>query len=377
MPNLWMFYPENDVALASGLSRFTAPKNAVGLRHDCSFLLRWIASEGDVVVHYDVDREYEDSAVELFGLEGKQFKASDAGRSNYILRPWGWSAASRELLNRIGISSSALPSESTLERLRLLSHRRISIAISSRLADAGIDIPPLPFEVFSAEELQTLLIHGKRLMIKAPWSSSGRGVVDSMSLKSDELLRRTAGIIRRQGSVVVEKYLECLENFAMLFEVAGSKARFIGLSVFENRNGGAYSGNIVAPQSILRQRLTSIIDKAVLDNLSNTLENVLSEIIGKDYEGYCGVDMMLYKADNGEIRIAPCVELNLRMTMGIVALLLAEKHLAPGSIGMMTMNTAENFHDAVIDNGRLVEGNIPLAPPGNRFTFSLKACQCH
>lgn len=373
MPKLWMFYPENDVALASGLSRFTAPKNAVALRRDCSFLLRWIASEGDVVIHSDVNGHFERSAMDLFGLEGKRFSVYDIGRSDYGLRPWGWSAASRELLNRSGIPLSALPSDHALERLRQLSHRRISIEIGSRLAAAGIAIPPMPAEVFSAEELQRLLLRGERLMIKAPWSSSGRGVVDSTSLKSDELLRRIAGIIRRQGSVVVEKHLECVENFAMLFDVAGSKARFIGLSVFENRNGAAYSGNIVAPQSVLRQRLTSVIEATALDNISCTLENVLSELIGKNYEGYCGVDMMLYNADDGETRIAPCIELNLRMTMGIVALLLAEKRLAPGSTGMMTMSPVEDFRNAVIKNGQLVEGAIPLTPPGNNFTFSLKA----
>lgn len=373
MPTLWMFYPENDVALASGLSRFTAPKNAAALRQDCSFLLRWIADDDDYVIHSDADNQFGQSAYDKFGLGSRRYDPATANIENFRLRPWGWSAASREMLLNYGVPETLLPSDSTLETFRLLSHRRSSIAINSRLTASGIDTPPIPTEVFSAEELQMLLERGERLMIKAPWSSSGRGVVDSMSLRSDELLRRSAGIIRRQGSIVVEKYLDCVENFAMLFEVSESKACFIGLSVFENRNGAAYSGNIVAPQLVLRRRITSKIDGTALDNLSAMLEKILSELIGKDYEGFCGIDMMLYRDENGSLRIAPCVELNLRMTMGVVALILAEKRLAPGSVGMMTMDRCESFNDAVISGGRLVEGNIPLTPPGNRFSFSLRA----
>lgn len=368
-----MFYPENDVALASGLSRFTAPKNAEALRCDCSFLLRWIADDDDYVIHSKADNRFGQSAAELFGLHSRRFVPGTAGSGSFRLRPWGWSAASREMLLRYGIPESALPSGPTLGNLRMLSHRRSSIAINSRLAASGIDIPPMPVELFLSDELSRILARGERLMIKAPWSSSGRGVVDSSSLKPDELLRRSTGIIRRQGSVVVEKHLDCIENFAMLFEVSDTKASFIGLSLFENRNGAAYAGNIVAPQNVLRQRIASLIDVSALDNLSAALENILSELVGSDYEGYCGVDMMLYRDDNGSTRIAPCIELNLRMTMGVVALILAEKRLAAGSVGMMTMDSCAGFDDAVVSDCRLVEGTIPLTPPGNRFTFSLRA----
>ena len=36
------------------------------------------------------------------------------------------------------------------------------------------------------------------------------------------------------------------------------------------------------------------------------------------YCGYVGVDMFVYESDGG-FRLAPCVEMNVRMTMGLLA----------------------------------------------------------
>ena len=47
MDILYVFNPENDLALASGLVNYTAPKNARKIRNDLQMLPLWIASEGD------------------------------------------------------------------------------------------------------------------------------------------------------------------------------------------------------------------------------------------------------------------------------------------------------------------------------------------
>ena len=53
---LHIFNPEHDIALASGLSNFTAPHAGRQLRHDLGFLPAVWAQEGDVVLVDDVEQ---------------------------------------------------------------------------------------------------------------------------------------------------------------------------------------------------------------------------------------------------------------------------------------------------------------------------------
>ncbi len=83
--------------------------------------------------------------------------------------------------------------------------------------------------------------------------------------------------------------------------------------------------------------------------------------------------MMLYD-DLGIVRINPCVELNLRMTMGAVTAIFGERYLKEGAVGVfkVTMSRSEaerqamkaRFaqNQAVTDGNRLVAGILPLTP---------------
>ena len=84
--------------------------------------------------------------------------------------------------------------------------------------------------------------------------------------------------------------------------------------------------------------------------------------------------MMVCKEEDG-FRLHPMVEVNLRMNMGIVALRLAERVLAPGLSGLFHIEHypapgalyeayAERMRKStpVIEGGRLVRGCLPLVP---------------
>ena len=53
---LHSFNPEHDIALASGLSNFTAPHAGRQLRHDLGFLPAIWAKEGDAILVDDVEQ---------------------------------------------------------------------------------------------------------------------------------------------------------------------------------------------------------------------------------------------------------------------------------------------------------------------------------
>ena len=80
---------------------------------------------------------------------------------------------------------------------------------------------------------------------------------------------------------------------------------------------GGYTGNPLAPQAALERVLARQFDG--LDILKQICSEVLSQHIAARYEGPLGVGMMLVKMAQG-IMLHPCIEVNLRRTMGYVAL---------------------------------------------------------
>ncbi|MDE5919182.1 MAG: hypothetical protein K2H05_06715 [Duncaniella sp.] len=296
---LHLFNPENDLALGAGCRHYTPPPRVSALHRAGGLMPAWWSGASDCILAPEatdseagwLEREY-----------GLKTDLSPVG----CPRPWGWSADARRQFLAAGMAAESLPSDEDVERMRFLSHRRTSVSILSALGRgdlAGCELK---------EVGEDIAMTCGDFFVKSPWSCSGRGVFSSRGLQTDVLRSRMAGIIRRQGSVMVEKEWEKVRDFAVLFVSDGVKAGFAGWSMFEAERRGAYTGNVVAPQDVLRGRIGCDID-------ISGLETVLSRLVAPYYKGPFGVDMMVYR-DGGIEKVHPCIELNLRMTMGFVAM---------------------------------------------------------
>ena len=74
----------------------------------------------------------------------------------------------------------------------------------------------------------------------------------------------------------------------------------------------------------------------------DAVQKALQQIYGSIYTGYLGVDMLVYRdKQNGNLAIHPCIEINMRYTMGMVALRISERFLSPHARGDMHI-TYEN-----------------------------------
>lgn len=302
---LHLFNPENDLALAAGSANFTPPKSVVAFRTALAALPLWLADAGDNVLAPGVDCRWWDDTCRRHGLEvGLGTEGEPA--------PWGWSANAVEIFRRAGCPGP-FPD---VEALRTLSHRRTALKLHRALqGELPYPLPPEPAELTSAD----MLPRGRNdFFLKAPWSCSGRGVADCSGMNAEAIRLRAEGTIRRQGSVMLEPRLEKRRDFAMLFRSAGGKVTFEGLSLFFNSTATAYGGNIVAPQ----QELAAELNAPYLDETAAAVARALTQIVGGTYEGALGVDMMLHGPDN---LICPTVEVNLRCTMGFVALALGRR----------------------------------------------------
>ena len=63
-----------------------------------------------------------------------------------------------------------------------------------------------------------------------------------------------------------------------------------------------------------------------MQSLKQELPDMIAGIL-PDYRGYLGIDMMIYSDSAGKYRVQPCLEINLRYNMGLVADLLSRRYL--------------------------------------------------
>jgi len=130
--------------------------------------------------------------------------------------------------------------------------------------------------------------------------------------------------IAKQGSIIAEMKCDKVMDFALEYEAdADGKIRYKGLSIFDTING-AYKGNLLAPEEEKRQLTRKYVSDDVMDSVSTVMKDFMSEKLKGIYAGPFGVDMMICRAEDG-YRLNPCIEINLRRTMGHVALALTEK----------------------------------------------------
>ena len=116
----------------------------------------------------------------------------------------------------------------------------------------------------------------------------------------------------------------------MEFESDGEgNVRYLGLSLFHTQNG-AYTGNIIASEEEKREVLSRYIPISLLDTVQAEICRCLGSLYLGRYAGPFGVDMML--VNNCQLSIIysqfllnPCIEINLRRTMGHVALSLSRQ----------------------------------------------------
>lgn len=331
---LHIFNPEHDIALASNLANFTAPHAGRQLRGNLGFLPALWAADGDAVLVDDVasaERLWNVTDKKLKNVAIKQLKNRSQKEVTFItgkqpmdfrqltaVDVWGWDRALKASLQRKGVDASLLPSDDYIERVRQLSHRRTAAQLLPRLRQEGT--VGEAFECSTIDDVNLLLNNHGHVVVKAPWSSSGRGVrfveADNLQPNFGSWLRN---ILVRQGSVMVEPYYHKVKDFAMEFSADGKgHIRYEGLSLFHTANG-AYVGNILATEQTKRDMLSRYVSLSLIDSIR---EAIIDYLDLEDYCGPLGIDMMVVR-ENDRLLLHPCVEINLRRTMGHVALTLS------------------------------------------------------
>lgn len=326
---LHIFNPEHDLALASGLENFTAPHAGRQLRRDLGWLPALWADEEDCVLVDDVPTA--ERGARHRPVRCRRFVSCQRLASMNItsIEPWGWNAALCAQLRRHGIADALLPSSEMLDIIRQLSHRRTAASLLPLLQTDGTVGEAA--ECTTTDEVGALVNDYGKAVLKAPWSSSGRGIRFLSPLTSQLSPQNINGWLRntlqRQGSVMVEPLYMRVKDFGMEFFSDGKgNVTYLGLSLFHTSNG-AYTGNIIATEQAKREMLSRYLPTPLLDETQQRICQCLGSMFKDKYCGPFGIDMMVVKnvqrpTSTVQHLLHPCVEINLRRTMGHAALAL-------------------------------------------------------
>jgi len=321
-----LFFPSHDIALGNGVKHFNPPFAARRLEEDlCDLEKIWNRGRKD---------------------------------SEQSLLPWGWNYDTRALLNKeYGIKLKNLPTNEDLELLRKLSSRETTIKIIKYLKDKtnAFENISIPEYIDSEEKLLSFIENNQDFVLKTPWSSSGRGLSISKVCPKEVLAKHGAATIRKMGGIMGENWYNKVQDFAMLFYVGKDKVDFVGYSLFDNDESGTYrAGKLLSNDKIVeflcsKQNLPQEILDRTKDNLLYVLNEMFTPFFGKDWEvGYIGIDMMIVKGNMGKGNsLHPCIEMNLRCTMGVVARLYFDQNCEENETGEFYITPALE-HDILV-----------------------------
>lgn len=326
-----IFNPETDYALASGCLRYNPPASILRLRRDMALFPATFADDGDAILILDdrnsvtIPQNYCGAEIVELGEAADFIKCRISQGDTVEIKPWGWNHSLRKTLLSAGIPESLLKSDEEISSLRALSHRRTTIPFNRKLRRMLPEMNiPEACEFTDTDSTLEFTVANPGAYLKAPWSSSGRGVVCTSGLSVRKIREWASGCIRRQGSVMAERGYNRIADFATEWELSAGKAIFAGVSLFSTTPDGRYVRNSFDSQESIFSRIATF-SAEWSSRLIEAQRKALEILIAPSYSGPAGIDMLA--TDEG--RIVPCVEINLRQTMGMAALRVTSRPQSP------------------------------------------------
>ena len=382
---MYIFNPENDLALANFSPHYTAPASALKMRRDLAMLPVWYAPAGALIIAgKEADSKLLEGLKQVLPITSWLITPSQiANHSNREVKPWGWSPALKKELLQLGVKEHILPTIENIKRLRNYSNRKNAVRLLKELKEENPHFCGSSFYYTNISQLLNYLNNAEEeQVLKMPLSGSGKGIVWIKGAITDKQTDWCRRVIDMQGGIVVEPVLNKVEDFAMEFEIADSGIRFAGYSLFQSAPSGAYLGNVLLSDVEIEDKLSLYIERSQLSALKRQLIAKITNYF-PHYRGYLGVDMMVCKTDQLVYQLQPCVEVNMRMNMGIVAHRIRERFVHPNSEGLFSISyhnlpnealaksiVSQTEHPLVVEDGKIKSGYLALTPVSNNTNYT-------
>jgi hypothetical protein len=399
-PDIYLFNPTCELAVANGLVNYMAPAQLRKFEDELSTLPWVLAVPKDIILADKVPSHQFTDLLETAGFGLPSFLSLESTLSNAtlfstekgFLFPWGWSPSAHKLLSPL--KSGCCPEFNNSQVAewrdvhRELYSRKTALAILEKIineyhSDNILSSNDLPEICTSHEQIIALQHKCGKLVVKAPWSSSGRGLQILRPNEYNQTNRQViTGYLKQQGFVIVEPWHnKVLDLSFQFFSFGNGKIEYRGLTTFSTDHSGRYTGNYLQE---LPPDLTPELKEFLSENLDEVklalIKTLTSSDYSTDYYGWFGVDAIIFRSPDGKLKVHPCLEINCRFTMGAIALSL-RTHLAEQSVGEFRITHGKDGHFAqfceemtrkeplITDNRKIVSGFLPLTPPLPESSF--------
>jgi len=395
--NIYFFNPTCELAVANGSFSYMPPLLLQEMEYDLSILPLAFCTQKDIVLTETAPSAEFVQNMENYGFEMPEFCSLNrleilSDHSFETISPWGWSPAAhfkfKNLKSKCTEDFKRSPVYNWKDEHKLLFERSASLRFLSEIIGNN---PPKWFvnkemlgnKINSCEEIEVLLTKHSPLVLKAPMSSSGRGIQIIRKPKLNTSNRQwISGILKQQKYIIAEPFLEKLFDLSFQFLIKDNfEVEYLGYSIFETNSNGQYKGTFIRPDLTALfpdEDSSDIIDK--INETAFIIRNALStSVYAKWHRGFLGVDSLFFK-NQKSLMIQPCIEINSRMNMGILSLFL-EKKIHPMASGRFELffgkvneymdfvaKKTELFPPKLLD-GKLHSGFITLVEPAKKNKF--------
>ena len=367
MKQILLFNPEHDLALANGDRHFIAPRNIREMAHDLADIMEAILPSSDS----------ESSFI------------SPLASAHPV--PWGWDPAVVEQFKRMGITAQELPTDDALAALSRRSERITAHQILCNFRKAHTDNAFIGESLVARtfDEIADFAERHQHILLKAPLSGSGKGLrhvnkeglplspsgggtpesseqsgggMLSLSSSLKKVESWANALIRRHGYLTAEPYYNKVQDFAMEFIADATGCHFIGYSYFITDGHGRYIASRLMSDAKAEDLLCTYVPRKALHKIRQWMILHHTDIIPSEWDTTrhplpFGIDMMIvresqqstvnslqsmvnhpdgnseFRIQNSKFTIHPCVEINLRMNMGIIAHEIYRHLLTPDTEG--------------------------------------------
>jgi len=395
--NVFYFNPTCELAVANGSFSYMPPLLLQKMEHDLAMLPFVFATKNDYILTDDVPSEEFKRQLIGAGFELPVFcnlaeLESLPTNSFNAIYPWGWSSAAhfrvKNLKEKCSGEFQSSPVFNWKDETKLLFERSTSLVFLNNLLNKNpfdwfIDRSMTGRIISNIEEIESMLEENRALVLKAPLSSSGRGIqIIRKEVLNNSNKQWISGVLKQQKYLIAEPFLEKMADFSFQFQISSnSKIDYLGFSFFETNSNGQYLGTLLHPDlnKILGEVNPEML-KIMIESTAKAIQEALNDsLYAQLHRGYLGVDAMIFKHQN-QIMIQPCVEINCRMNMGILSMQL-EKKIHQKSRGNFKLfyGRQKDFKNFVVEqnkmnpnvilDNRLCSGFLALTEPNASKTF--------
>lgn len=395
--NVYYFNPTCELAVANGSFSYQPPLLLQEMENDLSILPLAFCTKNDFIVTEKPPSAGFLQKLKMAGFDLPRFCSlaeleSFPDGSFDAIYPWGWSPAAHFKLKNLKGKCAKKSNEGSVYNWND-EHKSLFERATSLDFLAGIlnNDPPewfirkeiIGMKVTSCEEIDSLLDKHSPLVLKAPMSSSGRGIQIIRKSKLNTSNRQwISGVLKQQNYLIAEPFLEKRIDLSFQFRIfPDSKIEYLGFSVFETNTNGQYRGTLIHPdlRKILPDENTSELKKmisATADIICNALRK---SNFATWHRGFLSVDAMIFTHQES-FKMQPCIEINSRMNMGVLTMFL-EKRIHPDSTGKFELfyGSPNEYHDFVnkqsrlspleLKEGKIYCGFLPLVEPYRQNKF--------